>query len=96
MEYFEGLVSPLEIQQEIARRVKMIRKKKKWTQKELALRSGISLGSLKRFEQTGEISFASLIKISFALDRYMDILELFKRKEYTTIQEVIDEYEARH
>lgn len=45
-----------EINTEIAERMVQLRKRKKLSQKSLALRSGVSLGSLKRFEQTGEIS----------------------------------------
>jgi len=33
------------------------------TQTELAERSGVSLGSLKRFESTGKISLESLLKL---------------------------------
>lgn len=42
-----------EINTEIAERMVQLRKRKKLSQKSLALRSGVSLGSLKRFEQTG-------------------------------------------
>ena len=45
-----------EINTEIAERMVQLRKRKKLSQKSLALRSGVSLGSLKRFEQTEEIS----------------------------------------
>ena len=48
---------PIEIQKEIARKEKERRKKKGITQKELAQRADLSLSSLRRFEQTGEISF---------------------------------------
>lgn len=44
-----------EINTEIANRMKQLRKRKKISQKELAARSGVSLGSLKRFEQSCEI-----------------------------------------
>ena len=57
-----------EINTEIAERMVQLRKRKKLSQKNLALRSGVSLGSLKRFEQTGEISLQSLTKIAIALE----------------------------
>ena len=57
-----------EINTEIAERMVQLRKRKKLSQKSLALRSGVSLGSLKRFEQTGEISLQSLTKIAIALE----------------------------
>ena len=57
-----------EINNDIAQKIVRLRKRKKITQKQLAVRSGVSLGSLKRFEQSGEISLQSLTKIAIALD----------------------------
>ncbi|MGN0354363.1 MAG: helix-turn-helix domain-containing protein [Muricoprocola sp.] len=82
---------PNEIAKDIAKQEKEKRKKRKLTQAELSARAGISLASLKRFEQTGEISFVSLIKIAVVLDETEAIDQLFQRREYSSIQEVIDE-----
>ncbi len=38
------------------------------TQQGLATRSGVALGSLKRFEQTGLIAFDALLSIALVLD----------------------------
>ncbi len=51
----------------------------------------MSLGSLKRFENKGEISFISLIKISMAFRLEKELLKLFSKKEYFSIEEVINE-----
>lgn len=85
------LKSPDEINQEIVKRMRDRRKEKKITQANLSERSNVSLGSLKRFEQTGEISLSSLIKIAFALGCEDDFSNLFAKKGYSSIQEVIDE-----
>ncbi|MBI2257692.1 MAG: helix-turn-helix transcriptional regulator [Flavobacteriia bacterium] len=69
---------------EIAKKEKNFRKRKKYTQTDLANRAGISLGSLKRFEQTGEISFNSLLKIAHVLDVLEDFENLFKEKDVPT------------
>ena len=82
---------PEEIAKDIAKAEKIKRKKRKLTQAELAARSGVSLGSLKRFEQTGEISFVSLIRIADVLGEAEQFSELFQTREYRSIQEVIDE-----
>jgi len=37
------------------------------TQQEVAERSGVSLGSLKRFERAGLVAFDSLLRIAFVL-----------------------------
>ncbi len=63
----------------------------KFSQVELSKRSGVSLGSVKRFESTGEISLTSLLKIAIALECEGDFNELFSRKNYRSLQEVINE-----
>ena len=78
------------IQQDIAANAQKRRKAAQLTQKQLSAKSGVSLGSLKRFETTGEISLASLLKIAFALGYEKDFEELFKRRHYQSIQEIID------
>ena len=72
---------PLDILQETAEKAKVLRKSKKWSQEELANRSGLSLGSLKRFETTGQISFSSLLKLANVLDRLSEFEPLFIKKE---------------
>jgi transcriptional regulator with XRE-family HTH domain len=82
--------NPQNIRLEIAGRVRMRRKECKLSQQELAKKSGVSLGSIKRFESTGEISLASLVKIAFALGYEDDFEILFSRRHYNSIQEIID------
>lgn len=83
--------SPAELALDVARREKDIRKKRGMTQSELARRASVSLGSLRRFEQTGLIAFDSLIRISLVLECGDDIANLFRRKAYSSIEEVINE-----
>ena len=78
-----------EINTEIAERMVQLRKRKKLSQKSLALRSGVSLGSIKRFEQTGEISLQSLTKIAIALEVEGELEELFGKVPFASIEEVI-------
>lgn len=71
------LKSPQEVMQEIAIRAKDKRLEQNLTQEGLALRSGVSLGSIKRFERTGEISLKSLIDIALTLGCLEDFDALF-------------------
>lgn len=87
----EQFMLPIDIARQVADREKAKRKKRKMTQAELSKRAGMSLGSLKRFEQTGEISFVSLLRIADVLDEMENFQKLFTNKEYASIQEVIDE-----
>ena len=80
-----------EINNNIAQKIVRLRKRKKITQKQLAARSGVSLGSLKRFEQSGEISLQSLTKIAIALDVENELEDLFNSVPFASIEEVINE-----
>ena len=80
-----------EININIAQKIVRLRKRKKITQKQLAARSGVSLGSLKRFEQSGEISLQSLTKIAIALDVENELEDLFNNVPFASIEEVINE-----
>ena len=80
-----------EINNNIAQKIVRLRKRKKITQKQLAARSGVSLGSLKRFEQSGEISLQSLKKIAIALDMENELEGLFDNVPFASIEEVINE-----
>lgn len=80
-----------EINNDIEQKIVRLRKRKKITQKQLAARSGVSLGSLKRFEQSGEISLQSLTKIAIALDVENELEDLFNNVPFASIEEVINE-----
>ena len=80
-----------EINNNIAQKIVRLRKRKKITQKQLAARSGVSLGSLKRFEQSGEISLQSLTKIAIALDVENELEDLFNNVPFASIEEVIND-----
>lgn len=66
---------------ELAQRSRDLRKANKLSQQELADRSGVSLGSLKRFESTGKISLESLVKIMVAMARSSELDDLMRPKE---------------
>ena len=75
---------------DIAQREKAMRKKQKLSRAELSQKSNVSYGSLKRFEETGNISLASLIKLAIALDSIEEFETLFRAKKPTRIEEIIN------
>ena len=81
-------VTPVEINMGIAKRVRALRKRRKISQAKMSELSGVSLGSLKRFESTGEISLLSLTKIAIALDVQSELKGLFADVPFLTIEEV--------
>ena len=80
--------TPREIDQLIASRTRSIRKRRKISQKRLSEKSGVSLGSVKRFEQNGEISLISLTKIAIALEIEGELEDLFEEVPFLSIEEV--------
>ena len=75
----------------LAKRIRGIRKRRRLTQQDLSERSGVSLGTLKRFETTGQLSLLSLTKLAIALGCENEIRSLFDNVVYESIEEVIDE-----
>jgi len=82
--------TPNEIAKSLAEKIKQHRKKLKISQENLAQKSGVSLGSIKRFETKYEISLQSFVKIAIALDLDKDFDNLFTAKTYTSIDEIIN------
>ena len=80
-----------ELDQNLALRVRNIRKRRSISQEKLASISGVSYGSIKRFEATGQISLISLTKIAMALDMADELRNLFTQVPYKDIREVINE-----
>lgn len=88
---FLNFKTPYEVSIELAEKAKAKRKYMKLTQLQLAQRSGVSLGSLKRFERTGEISLSSLLKIAMVLDSLKEFDGIFEKPEYTSIEEILND-----
>ncbi|MGB0521529.1 MAG: helix-turn-helix domain-containing protein [Flammeovirgaceae bacterium] len=72
--------TPSKVLLQLAKRHKSIRKKQKLSQVDLAKKSGVSLGSLKRFEQIGQISLESLLKLVHVLNRLDEFDALLQPK----------------
>ena len=86
-----GLLTPSELAREISKKAKQKRLDLNITQQELAERSGVSYGSVKRFEQHGEISLKNLLKIAIVVRSAGDFESLFSKQRYQSIDDVIKE-----
>ena len=49
----------------------------------------MSWGSIKRFENSGEISLKHLLKLALALDALDEFHNLFPEKEYNSIDDIL-------
>lgn len=87
--------NPYSIAQGIAARLKERRLELNMTQQALALKSGVSLGTLKRFEHTGEISLKYLLMLAVTLNATEDFKLLFTTRQYTSIDQVLALKEAK-
>lgn len=81
--------TPEELNKDLALRIKHIRRRRKISQEELSSRSGVSLGSIKRFETSGQISLISLTKIAVSLGLEGELARLFSDPPFLNIEEVI-------
>ena len=68
------------MQKAIANRARDLRLELNLSQQTLSEKSGVSYGSLKKFEQTGQISLESLLKLAVILGYMDDFNALFVRK----------------
>ena len=71
------LNSPHEVMQNIAKQAKQARLNLNLSQTSLSARSGVSYGTLKKFEQTGKISIESLLKVALILGELDAVNQLF-------------------
>ena len=73
-----ALQTPYDVQRELAARARARRLELNITQAELAERSGVSLGSLRRFETTGEVSLRAFLELAFILGELKEFSALFR------------------
>ena len=73
--------TPTEVGKVLAQRFRSQRKERNLSQAEMSARSGVSLGSLKRFENTGKISLESLLKLAHLIGRLKDFEKVFQATE---------------
>jgi len=85
------LLGPKDIAEDLARRAKQRRLQLNITQQELAERSGVSFGSVKRFEQKGEVSLKNLLHIAVVLQSVAEFAQLFPADSYRSIDELIEQ-----
>ncbi len=85
--------TPSEMMETLKTKFKQRRKALGYTQPELASRSGVSLGSLKRFERFGQISLESLLKLALVLECLGDFggVCVGKEKKFESMYEILNE-----
>ena len=92
MSYYSINKIPSDILATTARNVAALRKEINWTQQDLAEKSGVSYGSIKRFERSGQISFESLLKIAEALDRLSEFETILLPMDNTRLNKLFESH----
>ena len=87
--------SPFEMAKEIAKKAQEKRLKLNLSQQTLSEKSGVSYGTLKKFEQKGQISLESLLKIALALGEMNKFDQLFAKTDDqlpASLDELLDDH----
>ena len=79
----------------IAHRVKERRLERNFTQKAFAKRSGVGYDAYRKFENTGDITLRNLVLCAVALDDTDGFTELFTKKSYQSIDDLLKTSEVK-
>lgn len=95
MRSFDNILSVIDkntdvVLKNISAKVKARRLEKNLTQEGLASRAGISYGTYRRFETSGEISLRNLVMVSMALGITDDFDKLFATPTYQSIRDLTE------
>ena len=92
-----NLETPTSVLTNIKNRFKERRLQFNLTQEGLSKKSGVSLGSLKRFESSGKISLDSLLQLAVVLDCLEDFNQICKDEitKYNSLEDIIKEKPQR-
>ena len=86
---------PADVAADLAKRLKTRRLSRNLTQEGLARRSGVALGTLKKFERTGTISLVSFIRLVVALGEEAALEKLLADEEFETLEQVLSAPKTR-
>lgn len=85
------LSPPADVAAQLGTRARARRLSKKLTQAGLSQRSGVPLGTLRKFEKTGQISLVSFIRLSMVLGDEAALDRLLRDdRRFNSIEDVLD------
>ncbi len=82
--------NPASLATGISQRLKQRRLELNLTRAALSEKSGVSLGSLKRFEDLQEISLKHLLMLAVVLDATEEFDSLFSKRQYESMDEALN------
>jgi transcriptional regulator with XRE-family HTH domain len=81
-------LTPADVERELGRRLRAERKRRGWTQAELAARSDLSVATIARLEATGQGQLSSLVRAVWALGRLADFTALLEPRAPRSMAEL--------
>ena len=78
-----------EISSGLAAKLRQRRLDERLTQEGLSRRSGVSLGTLKKFERTGRISLVSFVSLVIALREERAFENFLQERKFETLEQVL-------
>ncbi len=81
-------LTPNEMEKLLAERLKVLRLQAGYKRTTLALRAGVTVASLKRFETSGQISLKNLLRLAHAVDRLPEFSKLFVPPQATSMAQL--------
>ncbi len=84
-----AIMPPSEVAADLANRLRARRLARNLTQEGLARRSGVALGTLKKFERTGAISLVSFVRLVVAVGEEATLERLMDGQAFETLDEVL-------
>ncbi|CDK23747.1 helix-turn-helix domain-containing protein [Erwinia amylovora] len=88
MSFIHLLYSPAELAREVGENAKTLRLSRNLSRKTLAIKSGVSESTIKRFEMTGVVTLEALILMATALDELSSVAKLFKPEHPNNYEEL--------
>ena len=84
-----AVMPPADIAADLAKRLRTRRLTRNLTQEGFARRSGVALGTLKKFERSGAISLVSFIRMVVALGEEAALEQLLADQEFETLDQLL-------
>lgn len=79
----------------IAQRARQRRLEKNMTQQVFAKRAGVGYAAYRKFENTGEVTLRNLILCAFVFDDTEIFSQLFSKKVYQNLDEILEQKKAK-
>ena len=79
-----------DVARELAVRLRDRRLAEQLTQEGLAQRSGVPLGTLKKFERTGQVSLLSFIRLAVTLKDEAALGNLLRPRDFQSLEQVLE------